>query len=582
MKMLRPDILGSRALNASRKLHLPTYVATRYLLETVAGKTNSSWVNKVIPRKFLLQDQPSFFPTLKFKKTDNNGSPVYRDFVVPSPITLLTEVLLLDYMAQSKEFEKSSRVYSYIWPSDSECPYNFEHYISGYKKRNEDISKYLSMNSDKIVIISDIERFYPTIDQQIVRERFLQKLKLSDFPPTIKSIASKMLEDLYHYFPQGRGVATGPEISHVLGDIALKEFDEVLDRKYGDAYFRYVDDIILVVDPSEKDEVIEILDSLTKQEGLVINQEKNDFLTGEMWQRYGPHNESDVSYDSFEALLFRTKSYLKVNPDSEKNLAEALEKAGYLIPISRLSSASKTISFTTKLITLINIGWSAALDAASGNIESILRHADLVRGKVRQKLGEFVESDIPDGTTLRKWHLQRLRYFTNRAVYLLPHKELAYLVPKLEEIPEFVDTVALLKTLISGEDSSLLDLPGAALTASAGLLKQRGLKLKDIKVTKDSTSAQIESASIYALWDVADIVYTDITLENNEAVEYLKFASGVAGYKRHVDSHGYLDEIRSLALNAGKNDNLRILESRSYDSEGTVLDALGIGWNSEY
>ena len=70
MEQLRPDIIGSRALNASRKLHLPTYVATRFLLESVAGKKSSSWINEVIPRKYLIQDQPAFHTALKFKKFD--------------------------------------------------------------------------------------------------------------------------------------------------------------------------------------------------------------------------------------------------------------------------------------------------------------------------------------------------------------------------------------------------------------------------------------------------------------------------------------------------------------------------------
>ena len=94
--------------------------------------------------------------------------------------------------------------------------------------------------------------------------------------------------------------------------------------------------------------------------------------------------------------------------------------------------------------------------------------------------------------------------------------------------------------------------------------------------------AQIESASICALWDVAKIVYSNIPLEDNDVVNYLKFAEGVSNYERKDDSFGYLDEIKSLAIRNDKNDILRVLESRLYDTEGTVLDALDIGWNSEY
>lgn len=582
MEALRTDILGSRALNASRKLHLPTYVATRFLLETVAGKKASCWINEVIPRKYLLQDQLTFHTAVQFKKIGEDQKSEYREFLVPSPTALLAEVILLGYLSQVDEFKKSDRVYSYIWPSSIKCPYNFEHYISGYRKRNDDISTYLSLNNDKLVIVADIEKFYPSIEQKIVKRRFEEKLESSNLPLEIRSFASKLLNDLCHHFPEGKGVATGPEFSHLLGDIALQNFDDVLSEKFGDAYFRYVDDIILIVDPSEKNSAIKLLESLAEEEKLTINPTKNDVLTSELWQKYGPHNESKVKDDSFEALLFQIKTYLQVNPESESSLASILEEAGFCIPLSRLSSASKTSSFATKLIGLISIGWKVALSAAMANDIDILKQANIVRNKVHSELKKFTESDIPNGSTLRKWHLQKLRYLTNRAVYLFPYKEIKYLIPKLEDIPEFVDTVALLKTLISQDYSEIIDKPGAALSACAGLLKQRKVKLKGIKISQESTSANIECAAVFALWDVANIAYTNIPLENNDIVEYLKFSSGVSGYERHIDSFNYLDEIKSLAINADKSDSLRVLESRLYDSEGTVLDALNIGWNSEY
>lgn len=582
MEKLRPDIVGARALNASRKLHLPTYVATRFLLETVAGKKESSWIDEVITRKYLLQENPAFYSVTKFKKLDENNNLIYRDFIVPTPTGLLAEVIVLSSLSQSNVFNKSTRVYSYLWPTSLKSAYNFEHYISGYRKRNDDISTYLMLNDSKIVIVSDIEKFYPTIDQETVKERFVTKLESSSLSGDVKKLAAKLVDDLCHQFDNGKGIATGPELSHLLGDIALDKFDQVLSNRYGDAYFRYVDDIVLIVDPGEKDEAIALLDDLAKEEELTIHPGKTDVLTSELWQKHGPHHQNNIDDNSFEALVFRIKTFLQVNPEAENDLAEALESAGFSIPISRLSTASKSAGFGTKLIGLISIGWRVALKAAMSNEDNILKQANTVRKKIYSELSQFVEADIPDGSTLRKWHLQRLRYLTNRAVYLLTFDELEYLIPKLENIPEFIDTVALLKTLVRKDATELLQMPGAALSACASLLKHNNIKLNDIKISHESSMAQIESASIYALWDVAKIVYTNISLVNNDVVEYLKFASGVSGYERDDDKFEYLDEIKSLSLNKDKNDILKVLESRLYDTEGTVLDALDIGWNSGY
>jgi hypothetical protein len=301
-----------------------------------------------------------------------------------------------------------------------------------------------------------------------------------------------------------------------------------------------------------------------------------------LWQKHGPHHQNKVEDDSFEALVFRIKTFLQVNPQAQKKLASVLESAGFSIPLGRFSSASKKASFGSKLIDLISVGWRVALKATMSSEEDILKQAIITRNKIHSELIQFIEADIPDGTTLRKWHLQRLRYLTNRAVYLFSFSELEYLILKLESIPEFIDTVAILKTLVYRDASELLQMPGAALSACAGLLKQNGIKLNDIKITLQSTLAQIESASICALWDIANIMYTNITLENKDTVDYLKFASGVSGYEREDDSFKYLDEIKSLAVNKDKMDILKTIESRLYDTEGTVLDALDIGWNSEY
>ena len=472
MEILKTKIIASRALNASRKLHLPTYVATRFLLETIVGNDDSSWIYEVIPRKCLIQKHTPFYKTLKFKKVGEHNKPEYREFVVPSPTTLLVEAILLGYFSQTEQFKKSDRVYSYIWPASLDCPYNFEHYISGYKKRNDDIASYLSLNDGKILIVSDIEKFYPNINQEIIKRRFGKRVESSSLPLDIKSLAYRLLNDLCAFFPDGIGITTGSEFSHVIGDIALQEFDDVLSEKYKDAYFRYVDDIVLIIDPEDKEETIELLESLAKKEKLTIHPDKNDVLTSDAWLKYGPHNEHSVKKDSFESLVFNIKTYLQINPDNESNLDNALNKAGFSIPLGRLSLTSKSSEFVSKLIGLMNLGWNVALKAIRANEQDLLQQAAIVRTKLYSDLIQYTESTIPEGSTLRKWHLQKLRYLTNRAVYLLPHEQLAFLIPKLKGIPEFVDTVAMLKILVEGDYSELLNMPGAALTACAGLLSQ--------------------------------------------------------------------------------------------------------------
>jgi len=186
MSGLSSALLGLRALNATRKLNLPTYVATRFLLESVAGSSESKWASSVLSRKYSSRQSARFQQALKYKKIGEGGGLVYRDFVVPSPTTSVAESLVLAYLSQSKTFEKKASVYSYLWPKHSGASYNFEHYINGYKRRNEDIRDYAFSNPGNVLIVSDIARFYPSIVRSTVNVRFNQALRRASNLPRSK------------------------------------------------------------------------------------------------------------------------------------------------------------------------------------------------------------------------------------------------------------------------------------------------------------------------------------------------------------------------------------------------------------
>ena len=582
MEKLSPQVIATRALNASRKLHMPTYMALRFLVQTVAGNNNSDWIYQTVARKYLLSDIPSFYKFPKFKKNNDKGEPVYREFIVPGPLSSLAESVVLGYLSQDVQFEKNKHVYSYIWPDSIHCPYNFEHYVSGYLKRNADIAEYLKLNPGKLVIVSDIEKFYPSINQEVVRARFGIKLERSNLPSEAKLLAARFLEDLFSFFPEGKGVITGSEFSHVVGDIALEKIDKALMNEYGDAYFRYVDDIVIIVDPEDKEKAVSLLESLAGEEGLTINAEKNDVITSVSWLRHGPHNDQFVREGSFEALVFKIKTYLQVNPDRDESLNQALKEAGFSIPISRLSKASKSSGFIDKLIDFISNGWKVAIKAVALNEETLVEEARQVREGLYREILQQTEADTPEGATLRKWHLQKLRYLVNRAVYTFPHDELGFLRKKIQKYPEFVDSVSLLSALIDGDYKTLLNMPGAALNACAGILYQNGRSLDDLTIDPTISPAQVESASVLALWGVISLVFSDSESLNRNVLDYLKVSSGNTLAPRDINSFTYLDEISSLGIHKSKEDRLNTLESRFIDSEGWVLDALDIGWNSEY
>lgn len=583
MHVAKPNLLAVRALQATRRLHLPTYIAIRYLVDSVFGSADSAWIETTLPRKYPRRLLPRFQSVMRFKKLNESGKPEYREFTVPSPSTALTEALVLSHIGRSGGFAKSKSVYSYLWPlRQDKSSFSFEHYVNGYKTRNSDIARYLEINPDFVVIVSDIEKFYPSIQKSKLKPLFEAALNASEMPREVRETAMHLLGHLFSLIPGERGIPTGPELSHVVGDLALASIDRVFDGKYPGAYFRYVDDIVIAVPKNEVDEVLQLLHTLASVEGLTIHPDKSDQVSAREWLANGPHHLHKVTPNSFEALIFRLKVFLRSHPNGTESLLEKLDQLGFAIPIARLTAAAQSEGFGQRLAKFLKQRWRIALGASIASERDILDQAEVVRAAVRSELHAMLNALLPVGPTLRKWQMQKLRYLTNRAFYLFPTKDLQFLIDPLSKLPEFAETVALLRLLIDFDVFPILQMPGAALTAGCGVLRQRGQRLPKIEDLGVVTPVILESLAIIMMFDVCDIADEVIErLAQNER-DFLLFCSGRPQLQRAMGSFTYLDEIRCLQMSQSSADRFTKIESRFSDQESVVLDALDIGGDYDY
>ena len=579
---INPSLLGLRALQATRRLHLPTYVAARFLLQSTAGRGDSSWANAVLSRKYPTRELGRFRHTLKFKKIHSDGTPEYREFYIPSPTTSMTEALIRSHFSETRTFSKHSNVYSYLWPRTPDCPYNFEHYVSGYKARNRDIAEHLQQNQDLILIVSDIEKFYPSIIRSRVKVRFNRALRDGAMGKDIVDSASVLLEHLFDGVPGDRGIATGPEMSHVIGDFALSRVDKVLAERYGNAYFRYVDDIVIAVPRNDLRKTLDLLRRLVTDEELNIQIDKSDVVPGEDWLVYGPHNTHHVNENSFEALVFLIKVYLSRHVGAERSLAVRLRENGFAIPLDRLASAGRSTSFVSRLRRFRQRVWWVAIRALIAHERDVLKKALAVREEVRISLNQALGDSLPESATRRRWFVQHLRYLTNRAFYLFPISELRFLVEPLGRLPEFAETVALLRLLLDGDIGSILTMPGPGLMAGAGLLRQQGQRLPDVLQLQNIGTETVDALSVLLSFDVVRVDEAIYGQFGDNDREFLKFCAGKSPTNRVRNDFSYIDEIRCLQIGRTSQDNVSMIESRFSDQEGAVLDALDIGGEYSY
>ena len=128
----------------------------------------------------------------------------------------------------------------------------------------------------------DITRFYASIDHDILLRKVRKKIRKKEACQFLRNAISTATVPENTKLPEKivneKGVPEGLSISNILADIYLSELKDVLQSRYSVAYFRYVDDILILCDSRDaeaiKDDIVHIL---KKQFALEAHKEKTLF-----------------------------------------------------------------------------------------------------------------------------------------------------------------------------------------------------------------------------------------------------------------------------------------------------------------
>ena len=135
-----------------------------------------------------------------------------------------------------------------------------------------------------LAVITDIKSFYPSVSNDQVQAS-LKKI-LSDSPSEWKVYSEHILKYYSQLLTAGTGgIPIGPASGHVLGHVVLREVDQALTKTYGDRYFRYVDDIVVICHHSEAGKVHADIELQLRAYGFVLNSNKTVVLDSAKWQQ---------------------------------------------------------------------------------------------------------------------------------------------------------------------------------------------------------------------------------------------------------------------------------------------------------
>ncbi|RYZ80907.1 MAG: RNA-directed DNA polymerase, partial [Proteobacteria bacterium] len=312
---------------------LPSYVALRLLLES-APRTKVTGIVDGLINQVTIRKSPRIMDLKRFKNKDGDQFR-YRKYSIPSPSSALADCYAIAVLQHAGVLLRRDYVFSYRPPGNDEYTRSFEYFSSGYKERNTAVEIALSQG-DSVAIIADLRNFYPSVDANAAADRLLQMLMVSK--KTSKRDAAVVFASARRCFSapdqDGHiGLRVGPEMSHVLADLSLESLDNDLKNKFPGRYFRYVDDIVIVVEKRSVAEASRSLYEAIDRSGFSRSEEKDAEVGREEWVGHNSVAIGDGSTNDYMAhLKFRIKMFLAKNPDQLKSLRVSFADAGIFLP----------------------------------------------------------------------------------------------------------------------------------------------------------------------------------------------------------------------------------------------------------
>jgi len=571
------DIVARRSLNHAKTLNPIIYLTVRCFFESFSAKAreDDSFID-FIERKLYVRN---YWVTKQYKlfKEKNEDGFIYRDTLSLSAFGIIAESYLMMKISDSEYIKNKKYIYSYLLPKRVDSSRNFEYYFTGYKKRNEKISNVFKEESDKVAIVLDLTKFYPSIDKSKSKDIFLNTLgqeSKSEVSMLSEKISNSILEQSI------KGVPIGTNLSHLIAQTYLLDFDEKLNSKFPNKYFRYVDDIIIICEKTEQKEVEEyVVSSLPKE--LKLNESKTDIVDAKEWDLLNSENES--MNESLHDLLHFITAYLVFHPSKIDELSKQIKKAGYNIPLKKIENQSKNNMFVLFVISFMK------RNKKYTPLELYFTKSSVIVGKLLAlkksyivRFKELIKLSYDNTNSAKnRSNTQQLKYILNRLLYLSTIDELAKFIEQVPDTEKFQDIKTVIYALDTKDLKEAIQYGGKIIQTISELWIESNIDT--ILFTKESfkeiqnLDEVVDSIIILFLNKVITFEIKDIVeFLNEENKEYLQVVID-SSYNITNKDNEFLLEIQGLLKGRDLDAKYKLLTTRYDDSEDILLSGLNLG-----
>lgn len=504
---------------------------------------------------------------------------LYRDCLAPSPLTAIAEALVLGVLAANPAFAVGSRVYSYRWPSSHRSGASYDFFANGYKQRNIDIAAGL-VRSDQVAVITDLKGFYPSVKNEQVTSALMSRIDKSDEQHRESG------EIICEFYSQllaagGNGIPIGPASAHVLGHLVLQDVDRDLTEQYGERYFRYVDDMVVVCHKDEALAVKRNIQSCIEAHGFLLNIDKTLVIDGAEWH----HNllRADISdQDSFRSFSSDLTVYLAFHPDRADSLKKMFSENGLSIPVDRLLALSAYSRFRYFLgRRKARFGLPHAFGLVLATNKNLLERGMRIKNSYENSLAALLDEPVETSPNMRRWQIQRAKRVTNSLFYLRSFSEWRNHIGIFEELPELLEQRALAEALSSGLVNPILPFYGRGPAAFSELWAEYGHGNAGLRQTDSVLSgSELDSLITLRLYGIIPATSTP-SLDGVADTRLLRIVNQVVSLGRTNPDLSFEDEFESLRLGSSDKEMSLLARTRYALSEGAGLEALSLH-SSEY
>ncbi|MEX0144097.1 RNA-directed DNA polymerase [Massilia sp. LMS1-1-1.1] len=537
----------NRPVNALRKGYDPAFLGAKIRAKNPSAM-QAAIIERSIQKKLNSSEHWNYKKYSIFKGINSEGKLEYRRCLTPSPTTAAAEAFLINEISLFKHLISPPNVFSYRIANHNTSS-NYKYFLPEYEARNKAILSCLTKSQDHVAVFFDIEKFYPSVNIQIMID------KLKKFHLEMKQhIDLKVFVDfsIQQLMESPSGLPVGTEVSHLLANILLRDFDKKLCEKFGDKFFRYVDDITIVCHRSEIETTKTAVNALISELGLSPNHEKEEVYSLLQWE--SETNTNPIEGEDFFNYCQLLENWLKTDLSRFESTRRNLRDEGFHIPLEKIIARS----------------W-ANQNRGSGGLKfiDIMSRTKALREKYRNAALD-IRVDTHDHT---RGSLQKARRAINPLFYLLDTSEYHIISDVAGMHPKLTVQREVSNAVISNDCTSLIDYPGSTVSSYCEIWK--------------TVSHSIRKQPVVNTWDLSVThrldAFVSLHLHNvipSSHVEYnhsILFALREGVVERTKELSGFEKEIESLRINLDASTQEMLLGRRETDGEDLDMQALELG-----